>query len=87
MLFRAAEYNLVSRDAVFSQHITMVDGSNLKKYVDRSMLDFDDVLYMLECNSNINYLHDYNRYDEFMDLLARQKKKVVYHKGGAKEAT
>ncbi|CAG8473160.1 2077_t:CDS:2 [Paraglomus brasilianum] len=50
-----------------------------------SMLDFDDVLYMLECN--INYLHDYNRYDEFMDLLARQKKEVVYHKGGAKEAT
>ncbi|CAG8577530.1 1329_t:CDS:2, partial [Paraglomus brasilianum] len=73
MLFKAADYNLVPRDAMFSKHLRMVYGSSLKKYVDRSMLDFD-VLYMLECNITHGYLHDYNLNDEFMDLLARQKK-------------
>ncbi|CAG8641279.1 4906_t:CDS:2 [Paraglomus brasilianum] len=76
MLFKAAEYNLVSREAMFSKHIATVDGSNLRKYVDRSMLDFD-VLYMLECNITHGYLHDYNLNDEFMRLLARQKKETA----------
>jgi len=31
---------------MFSRYITVVDGSNLKKYVDRAMLDFD-VLYAI----------------------------------------
>ncbi|CAG8450691.1 5457_t:CDS:2 [Paraglomus brasilianum] len=76
MFFKAADYNLVSRKAMFSRYITTADGSNLKKYVDRSMLDFD-VLYMLECNITHGYLHDYNLNDEFMDLLAQQKKETA----------
>src|SRR6185312_8719061 len=74
--FKAADYNLVSRKAMFSRYITTADGSNLKKYVDRSMLDFD-VLYMLECNITHGYLHDYNLNDEFMDFLAQQKKETA----------
>ncbi|CAG8483573.1 7867_t:CDS:2 [Paraglomus brasilianum] len=76
VLLKAAGYNLVPKEAMFSGHITMIDGSNLKKYVDRSMLDFD-VLYMLECNITHGYLHDYNLNNEFMDLLARQKKETA----------
>ncbi|CAG8615328.1 5770_t:CDS:2 [Paraglomus brasilianum] len=76
MFFKAADYNIVSRKEMFSRYITTADGSNLKKYVDRSMLDFD-VLYMLECNITHGYLHDYNLNDEFMDLLAQQKKETA----------
>ena len=73
MLAKAAEFRLVLRESMFSKHIAAVDGSNMKKYVDRSMLDFD-VLYMLECNITHGFLHDYNLNDEFMRLLAQQKK-------------
>jgi hypothetical protein len=70
MIEKAGEFNLVKFANINHRPLKIVCGSNLRKYVERSMLDFD-VLYMTECNISFNYLHDYNLNEDFFFLLAR----------------
>jgi RNA-dependent RNA polymerase len=69
---KAGEYNLVPKPIdINNKPLNIIDGINLRKYVERSMLDFD-VLYMTECNLSYNFLHDYNLDEDFFSLLSQQ---------------
>ncbi|RIA87188.1 RNA dependent RNA polymerase-domain-containing protein [Glomus cerebriforme] len=71
MMEKAGEYNLASKPVnVDNKPLKIVDGSTLRKYLNRSMLNFD-VLYMVESNISFNYLNDYNLNEEFFTLLSR----------------
>ncbi|GBC00871.1 hypothetical protein RclHR1_00040022 [Rhizophagus clarus] len=70
MINEAREYNLVKPVNINQIPLDIVIGTNLCKYVNRSILDFE-VLYMVECNISFNYIHDYNLNREFFFLLAR----------------
>ncbi|CAB5393456.1 unnamed protein product [Rhizophagus irregularis] len=70
MIEEAGEFNLVKFSNINYRSLNIICGTNLRKYVERSMLDFD-VLYMTECNISFNYLHDYNLNEDFFFSLAR----------------
>jgi RNA-dependent RNA polymerase len=79
MIEKAGEYNLASKPAnINNRPLNIVNGANLRKYVERSMLNFD-VLYMTECNISFNYLHDYNLSEDFFSLLARLPTQSAIH--------
>jgi hypothetical protein len=71
MIRISKEYNLVSKQINIKEvdQLFTIDGIGLRKYVDRSMLNFS-VLYMLECNISFNYLHNYNINENFFILLS-----------------
>ncbi|CAI2178873.1 1603_t:CDS:2 [Funneliformis geosporum] len=68
MMQKASEYNLAPKNGINKKPLRIVNGTNLRKYVERSMLNYD-VLYMVECNLSFNFLHDYNLNNEFFSLL------------------
>ncbi|CAB5393779.1 unnamed protein product [Rhizophagus irregularis] len=76
MFKKAQEYNLTSGN--FNNPLEIVDGVELNKYVERSMLNFD-VLYMVECIISFNYLHDYNLNNEFFFLLHKLPPQSAVH--------
>ena len=72
MIKKAGEYNLISKHIMKeTKPLDTIDGANLRKHVDYSMLKFD-VLHMVECNLLFNYLHYYNINEDFFSLLSQQ---------------
>jgi len=83
VLLQAAGYNLVSRQAMFSRYITVVDGSNLKKYVGRAMLDFDvlyAMLHMISYTITISMTNSRQKKETALTILDRfyRRKHRIY---------
>ncbi|RIA90179.1 RNA dependent RNA polymerase-domain-containing protein [Glomus cerebriforme] len=74
MVRKAGEYNLVPKHINIKETkpLNIINGANLRKYVDSPILNFD-LLYILECNLSFNYLHEYNLNKDFFSLLCQQQ--------------